>query len=183
MGAPASHYAISDEVFSICAGAALYRRTFFDDVGDFDETFVSYLEDIDLGLRGRLLGYRYRYVPQAEILHHGHGSGLPHARYVTLMTRNRLALLVKNIPLPLLRKHWRTLLYGQLYYFLAYKRPLHSLWGTLWFLKALPPILRQRKALQRRKKVSNAQLETMLTDELGEPSLKTLIKHKLQRTR
>jgi len=49
----AENYTQPEEVFSACAGAALYRRTFFEVVGYFDENFVMYLEDIDLGLRGQ----------------------------------------------------------------------------------------------------------------------------------
>ena len=37
-------------IFSSCAGAALYRRKMFDNIGYFDENHFAYLEDIDLGL-------------------------------------------------------------------------------------------------------------------------------------
>ncbi len=47
------------DIFSPCAGAALYRKSFLDELGGFDERYFAYLEDIDLGLRGRLCGYRY----------------------------------------------------------------------------------------------------------------------------
>src|SRR4051794_1267507 len=40
------------EVFSACAGAALYRRTALEAAGGFDERLFAYLEDVDLGLRG-----------------------------------------------------------------------------------------------------------------------------------
>ncbi len=49
MGEPGTAYTDTEEVFSACAGAALYRKSFLDKVGGFDEGFVSYLEDIDLG--------------------------------------------------------------------------------------------------------------------------------------
>ena len=51
------------EVFAACAGAALYRRGAVLDVGGFDERFFLYLEDVDLGLRLRLAGWRCRYEP------------------------------------------------------------------------------------------------------------------------
>ncbi len=179
-GEPAEAYDQADEVFSACAGAALYRRTFFEKVGDLDEGFVSYLEDVDLGLRGRLLGYRCLYVATAEVLHQGQGAGTARARYVYLMTRNRLALLLKNIPLALLFKHSYTLLFGQFYFFLVYKRPLHSLAGFISFLIALPRLLRQRQMIQKRKRISNQALEAMLSDHLGEPRLRDIVKTKLR---
>jgi GT2 family glycosyltransferase len=176
---PANIYTETEEVFSACAGAVLYRRTFLEEVGNFDENFISYLEDIDLGLRGRLLGYRCLYVPTAEVFHHGQGAGTARSRYVYLVTRNRLSLLVKNIPLELFLKHIYTLLFGQLYFFLVYKRPFHSLAGIASFLIALPRLLRQRQVIQKHKRVLNEALESMLSNDLGEPSLRKIIKTKL----
>ena len=174
----ASAYATPREVFSICAGAALYRRVFLQKVGGFDERFGSYLEDIDLGLRGRLFGYRYHYEPAAKILHQSHGAGTPHARYVTLMMRNRLAVLLKNIPARLLLKHLGTLLYGQFYYFLAYKRPWHALKGWGGFVLMLPYVLRQRRDILKRKQISDTELDALLNDELGEIPLRVLLRNK-----
>lgn len=179
LGQPAEHYTEPIEVFSVCAGAALYRRTFLEETRGFDESFGSYLEDIDLGLRGRLLGYRYLYVPTAPILHQSHGAGLVRSRYVYLMMRNRLALLVKSIPLALFLKHGYTLLFGQFYFLLVYKKPFHAVAGIFSFLAALPQILRQRRLIQHGKKISNEALDPMLSDQLGEPSLRNIIKARL----
>lgn len=180
MDEPAHGYTAPREVFSICAGAALYRREFLQVVGTFDERFGSYLEDIDLGVRGRLLGYRYSYEPSAEILHQSHGAGIPHARYVTLMMRNRLAVLTKNFPLRLLIKHLGTLLYGQFYYFLAYKRPWHALKGWGGFILMLPYLLRQRREILKRKRISDTDLEALLSNALGEIPMKTLLRNKVR---
>lgn len=176
---PATDYTQEIEVFSGCAGAALYRRSFLAEVGGFDETFGSYLEDIDLGLRGRLRGYRFLFVPTAQILHQSHGAGLARSRYVFLMTRNRLSLLLKNIPTELLLKHSYTLLFGQFYFFLVYKKPFHSLAGTLAFLFRLPWVLRQRSVVQQCRRISNQAIEAMLCNYLGEPPLREIIKNKL----
>lgn len=176
---PAESYGQAEEVFSACAGAALYRRSFLEDVGKFDENFVSYLEDVELGLRGQLRGWRCFYVPTAQVLHQWGGAGIPRPRYVYLSTRNRLALLLKNIPALLLLKHAHTLLFGQVYFFLVYKRPLHSLAGIAAFILTLPRILRQRRMIQRQKTVSNEFLDGLLSDDLGEPRLRDIIKGKL----
>jgi len=182
LGESAENYIESDEVFSISGGASLYRRTFFDEVGYFDEDFVSYLEDVDLGLRGRLLGYRYLYAPEAKIFHQWSGARIPRPRYVYLCTRNRLTLIVKNIPGSLLAKHLLTLLYGQLYFFVVYKMPLQSVKGAGAFLRDLPQILRQRKAIQISKTITSAFLDVMLSQDLFEPSLKDIIKNRVRRT-
>lgn len=178
---PANRYDQPEEVFSACAAAALYRRAFLEDVGGFDEGFVSYLEDVDLGLRGQLLGWRCRYVPAAVVLHQWSGAGIPRPQYVFLSTRNRLALLVKNIPWPLLLRHSYTLLFGQFYFFLVYKKPLYSLAGITAFLLALPRLLRQRRQIQKRRVMSLKALDGLLLPELGEPRLRDIARKRLGR--
>ena len=44
-------YDAEREVFGACAGAALYRREIFDEIGLFDEDFYIILEDVDLDFR------------------------------------------------------------------------------------------------------------------------------------
>jgi N-acetylglucosaminyl-diphospho-decaprenol L-rhamnosyltransferase len=52
------------------SGCALaIRRTAFDDVGGFDPGYFLYVEDVDLGVRLRRLGWRLRYEPSAGVVH------------------------------------------------------------------------------------------------------------------
>ena len=89
------------EVFSACAGAAMYRTEHFEKVGLFDENHFAYLEDIDLCYRAQLYGYKVLYCPEA-LVHHV-GSGTSGSKYnafkVRLSARNSLYLLYKNLPL------------------------------------------------------------------------------------
>jgi GT2 family glycosyltransferase len=62
------------EVFSACAGAALYRRAAVLAAGGFDERLGTYLEDVELGLRLRLAGWQCRWEPRAVARHAGGGS-------------------------------------------------------------------------------------------------------------
>ncbi len=175
-GRNAAEYEDKCEIFSPCAGAALYRKSFLDEMGGFDERFFAYLEDVDLGLRGRLRGYRYNLVPSAEVLHQGHGSGLHHARYVRLMTRNRIILLLKNLPARLLVRHALSLLYGQMYFFIAYRRPLAALAGYCAVLPVLPHIRRERRRIQANMRLAPEQLERLLTPTMSEPPLRELVR-------
>lgn len=88
-------------IFSSCAGAALYRRKIFDNIGYFDENHFAYLEDIDLGYRANIYGYPNIYVPEAEVLHAGSAvSGSRHNTFkVRLSARNSVYLIYKNMPL------------------------------------------------------------------------------------
>jgi hypothetical protein len=62
------------EVFSACAGAALYRRAAVTAVGGFEARLGTYLEDVELGLRLRLAGWRCAWEPRAVARHAGGGS-------------------------------------------------------------------------------------------------------------
>ena len=47
----------------------LVRRTAWDEVGGFDESFFMYLEDVDLCWRMKQRGWRTRYEPAARVVH------------------------------------------------------------------------------------------------------------------
>lgn len=100
-GKPQERYCSRREVFSNCAGAALYRRKLFEKTGLFDETHFLYLEDVDIGYRARILGYRNVVEPAATVCHMGSASS--GSRYnafkVTWSSRNNVYLIYKNMPL------------------------------------------------------------------------------------
>lgn len=87
-------------IFSACAGAAIYRREIFDEIGYFDEMHFAYLEDIDVGYRAKIAGYYNRYCPQAVVYHVGSGtSGSKYNSFkVKLAARNNVYLNYKNMP-------------------------------------------------------------------------------------
>ena len=88
-------------IFASCAGAAIYRKEIFDQIGLFDEKHFAYLEDIDIGYRARIYGYENIYVPNAIVYHAGSGaSGSKYNEFKTnLSSRNSIYLIVKNMPL------------------------------------------------------------------------------------
>jgi GT2 family glycosyltransferase len=87
------------DLMSACAAATIYRKSYFDDVGLFDERFFAYFEDVDLCLRGAWRGWGGRYVPSARVRHatSSTSSRVPgFKRYQG--TRNAWWLLYKNAP-------------------------------------------------------------------------------------
>ncbi len=100
VGRPVSCYGRPSEVFSACAGAAIYRRKVFDEIGLFDENHFAYLEDMDVCYRAKIRGYHNRYCPSAVVYHVG--SGTSGSRYnpfkVRLAARNSVYLNYKNMP-------------------------------------------------------------------------------------
>lgn len=89
-----------DEVLLPSACAALYRRKMLDEIGLFDEDFFAYCEDTDLGLRGRIAGWKAVFVPTAIVYHHYSGTGGRHSPLKAyLVERNHFWVAIKNFPL------------------------------------------------------------------------------------
>lgn len=97
---PVEQYEKSCEITAACAGAAIYRKQVFETIGYFDETHFAYLEDIDVGYRARLYGYKNLYEPKAKVYHEG--SGASGSRYnefkVKHSSRNSIYIIRKNMP-------------------------------------------------------------------------------------
>lgn len=97
----ASKYNKESVIFSSCGGAAIYRKSIFEEIGYFDELHFSYLEDVDVGYRARIMGYKNRFTPNAIVYHAG--SGTTGSRYnpfkVRIAARNSWYVVFKNMPL------------------------------------------------------------------------------------
>ena len=90
----------AEEVFSACAGAALYSIEALEKTGLFDEKHFAYLEDVDISFRAQLYGYKIYFCPEAVCKHVGSGtSGGKYSNFkVELSARNSVFLLYKNFP-------------------------------------------------------------------------------------
>lgn len=90
------------ETFSACAAAMLVRREAFETAGGFDQRYFCYFEDVDLGFRLRLLGWRVLQAPDAVVAHVGGGSTGRRSAFADFHgARNRLWTFVKDMPAPL----------------------------------------------------------------------------------
>lgn len=98
-GMISSKYNKYEEVFSSCAGAAIYRSSIFEEIGYFDENFFAYLEDMDISYRAKIYGYKNYFCPNAKIYHIGSAtSGSRHNAFkVRLAARNNIFLIYKNM--------------------------------------------------------------------------------------
>jgi len=156
------------EVFGGCGAAVAYRRSMLDDIGLLDEDLEMYCEDVDLNLRARMAGYRCLYVPQARVYHRlsATGGGTLASFY---NGRNVIALLAKDIPRDLLRRHWWRILRAQLRYTGESLRHLREpaararLYGQLAGLAFIPSMVRKRAAIQAARRISVQELEALLT--------------------
>jgi GT2 family glycosyltransferase len=163
------------EVFSPCAAAAMYLREAFLDAGGFDEDFFSYFEDVDLGFRLQLMGYRSIYVPDAIVSHIGavtFGKRSDFSLYHS--QRNLIWTFIKNMPHPMLLRYLPAHFIANLIQFAYYA--LHGRGRVLWRAKIeamrnLSKVLKKRGEIQSRRKANLSDLKKVMQCGLLEPYL------------
>jgi GT2 family glycosyltransferase len=161
----ASLFEHSARIFGACAGAAMYRSSMFHDIGLFDEDLYIYFEDVDLSFRAQLAGYDCLYVPCAVAYHHHSASSVRFGKKYYYLTRNRLLVVVKNMPTPLLLRHMLRIVVGQLP---SLDVGMKGSTGTyvqarLDALRLLPRMLRKRHTIQRHARRSPEEIAARLT--------------------
>lgn len=160
--------------------AALYSADMLRQIGGFDEDFFAYADDAELGLRGRIAGWRAVYAPKAVVYHRGGSTlGRYSARRLFLIERNRIWLVAKLFPLRLWPLTPYYFLRRSLAMALAHsseegeafaatrqmsvlaliqciaKANAAALWG-------LPRMIRKRSATSKFRKLSNGEIQALL---------------------
>lgn len=99
-GKPEKDYQKQYPVFAACGGASIFRRSILEEIGMLDENHFAYLEDVDLGYRAQIYGYRNIFVPEARVIHAGSAStGSRYNKFKTdLTSKNSIYLIYKNMP-------------------------------------------------------------------------------------
>lgn len=169
-----------EEILCPDGAASVFRAEVFEGVGLLDEDFFAYAEDIDIGLRAQLHGWRSLYVPSAIAYHHRSATlGRYAPQKIFLVERNRICLVVKSFP-------WRQLIKVPLYSGLRYLYSLLSLasgrglvaraaqesspWAVVGaVLRAqiaaalcIPRMLAKRRQIQARKRTSTEEFARLL---------------------
>ncbi len=153
-------------IFGASGGLALLRRALIADVGSFEPAFFNYLEDADLAWRARLRGWGSLLAPAARARHvysATAGQGSPFKQ--RLLGRNRLRVIVRCLPGPLLRECFMSILaydllavgYGVL------RGQLAIVAGRLAAMGELPALLAQRRAIQARRTASIGELASWVS--------------------
>lgn len=150
--------------FNVCGFCFLFRKALYEETGGLDNDFFIYIEEVDWCWRLRLLGYQVTIVEDLCVYHSGGATGP--WRYFVFSCRNR------NIPQMLLKNYaWYNLLWVlplyffqnilEMFFFLAIGYPQLS-WSYLssWIFvaKKLPSIIKKRKWVQSKRKVSDREI-------------------------
>jgi GT2 family glycosyltransferase/glycosyltransferase involved in cell wall biosynthesis len=98
LAAEPQRYREKRDMLFACGGSMLIRADIFPAAGGFDADFFANFEDVDLGWRLWVLGYRVTFTPTAITYHRGHGtiSSIPDHRRLVLYERNSLFAVYKN---------------------------------------------------------------------------------------
>jgi GT2 family glycosyltransferase len=175
-------YNLIDEVAFPSGCAALYRKEMLEQIGLFDERFFIYVEDSDLGMRGRLAGWKCLYVPNAIVYHkYSATMGGYSPQKAFLIERNRLWFVVKNFPLTMIMfSFYHTFLrylfqtYDALFGSGASSKLVsnESKWTAISVLfKAycsaligMPEMLKKRREIRKQKRVTNGEIRRWYRD-------------------
>jgi len=169
-----------EEILLPSACAALYRKKMLEEIGFFDDKFFAYCEDTDLGIRGRIAGWKAFLAPNAIVYHYYSGTAGKYSPLKAfLVERNHFWLVIKNFPLKLILFYpfftfWYYILhfYGILINRGSSSKFLKSfsLWSLLWsILKAYPlafcglfKVLDDRRKIKKQQKISNKDFYLLL---------------------
>jgi len=157
-------------VFAGSGGASLYRSEMLRQIGLFDQAFFAYYEDVDVGFRAQLAGWKVYYQPHAVAYHRTGATSSQmgsFARYHTI--KNCYYLYVKDMPARLFWKYLpafalgmfmiagNSLLRGQVV-------PLAKAYARL--VVTLPAMVAKRRRVQRSRTVDVTYIESLLSHHL-----------------
>lgn len=156
-------------IFGASGGLALLRRTMFTDTGLFAD-FFSYLEDADLAWRARLRGWECVLAPTARARHvYSATAGMFSPLKQRLLGRNRLRMVIRCLPTPLLLACLPSILaYDVLAVtYAVLRRQPDMLAGRFMALAEWPQLLHQRRHIQARRTAPLGELARWIEPPLG----------------
>lgn len=157
----AGSYTQPHEVAAVSGASFAIRKTLWEQLGGFDETFFMYYEETDLCWRASLLGFSSWYIPDSLALHDAVLTPSPRAMYYSV--RNRPILLVKHWKwatlIFMLPAIWLSELIEWIYAGRLGWRYLYAkLRAAIWLLRHPGQILKARCEAQATRTVSDASL-------------------------
>jgi N-acetylglucosaminyl-diphospho-decaprenol L-rhamnosyltransferase len=170
---PASQLPAEDREVAFPSGAAMVvRREAWDALEGLDSAYFMYGEDLDLGLRLWLAGYRVGMVPAARVTH-DYEFDKGSAKWFWL-ERNRWRTVLSVYPTALLALLAPALAAGEIGLLALAAREGWlgaKLRAQLATIGALPSTLARRRAVQRRRRIGASEFATHLTASLDSPYL------------
>lgn len=154
-----------EECFSARAAACLYKREMLEDInlwGDyFDSSYFAYIEDTDLSMRARLIGWQIIYEPRAVVYHKvaATSAKISNTFKKYYSGRNRIMTVLKNLPV----KMWPKILKGDmeqnnLHAFNAFEVYMIYARISVSIMQNLFNIFKKRRLIQAHKKLDKEEI-------------------------
>lgn len=181
--APPSGY-----IFGATGGATLYTVDLFKDIGQFDEVFFAYNEDVDISWRAQLAGHKV-YYEKTAVAYHKHSATSKKIPGFTAfqVCKNLPLVLLKNVPFPMIVP--MSIKFFFIYWAFVFHKIIHGAAGpalkgawrglTLW-----PHALKERRRVQKQRRVSNDYIRSLLYHGMPLRSIRRLqhfVKHPFSR--
>lgn len=169
-GKPRAEASESGWVFGATGGATLYSVELFTDIGLFDDVLFAYNEDVDISWRAQLAGYGAYYERRATAYHKHSATSKKIPGFTTTQVFQNLPVVYwKNVPGRLFFSvGWRFLLAYSMFY--GYKITqgdiVPATRGVVRGLRLLPHALRERRVIQKNRRVTVAHIESLLLPSL-----------------
>lgn len=165
---PAELYQENKEVFAACGGAALYRQDMIKDIGFFDQNFFLLHEDTDISFRANLAGWKCKYIHNAVVEHRVSASiGYKSSLAVYHSIKNSDQVWLKNMPGLLLFVTLPEKIISDIasfiYLGIIHRKFREYLKAKLYVSTNLAIILKNRKNVQNKMRISNSTLLKRLT--------------------
>lgn len=142
-------------VFGVCAACGLYKMLMLEDIsidGEYlDESFFLYYEDVDLGWRAQLRGWKAYYTPRAVSYHVRGGSSLQEHLGRCFDYRNWHLMVFKNDSLFNIVKDFRQVCTYDYYRSKTAFAEGYLLKSWLGIIRLLPSVIKKRRIIQRKK--------------------------------
>lgn len=168
------------EIFAPAGVAPLYKREMLEEIGLFDERFFAYSEDLDLGFRARICGWKSVYRPGAKLIHYHSQTGVAASPFKAFhIKRNNYFVAIKNFSLkdllfyPLRDMRWNVRSFfekseqkssSKLKGKIGLGGIIRVMFKAYWqVLLTLPGMIKKRRAIQKNKKISTEEYEKLFT--------------------
>ncbi len=163
-GLPAGQAGDPFEVPYPSGGAAAIKMRALEKIGLFDDKLFMYHEDVDLGWRLRLLGYKVLLNPQAVVYHKYSFAKASYKYYY--MERNRLFVTLKNFRWPTLLIFYpafKLMELGLCFYAVKNGWGREKIRGYFWLIKNWRYLFLQRQKIQKLRQVSDQEILRLFT--------------------
>lgn len=159
------------DILSARGAAMMARKDFFLSIGGFDDDYFISFEDVELGWKAWILGYRVVMVPHSIVYHDG---GTTTSKLSALMTyhglKNQLSLITTHYEKPIAIRNLLILLIqlskSFLFLLLKISKGSESLTidkrsaikAAIWYMKNQPLIWKKHRLLNQKRRRSTAML-------------------------